>query len=466
MKPMKQTNVQTSDHVWAEREQPIPRQGAQGVSHWCGRVYRVTWTSITRGCVVMLTLWGLLSALAPPAVATEGVAPERDLTELRLREVSASVLKCLAALDSVGPNEALDDKLLSIARKPGKERFVTSQDLADIEDALGTSTGLSERDLETCAAVAHARVQIVARTATRSAFEAPSAARTTVTGPTPAQVTTCQPGYSACIGTGTTNICCSDSDAVCSQTCTEGGECAAWCEQKWCFPSEATVRLDDGTVKAMRELVLGDRVQVARPDGSLGYDAVYLMTHKDASTRGRYLTLALASGQSLTLSPRHFVPTAPDGGTTWASHILKGADEVKVGDMVWYRGNDGTLLPTQVTAVTASIKAGAFNPMTVAGTVVVDGVVASTHSDWFLDGIASAAVQAQVYQVLFAPVRGIYRVIGPQRMAEVTERWGVVDFVREQTSSPRAVAWGLPLALPLFGSVIVWRWRRKRPPTT
>lgn len=417
---------------------------------------RFTMASARRGSIVALTLCGL-AVFWLPAAATGDTESPRELGKLRLQQVNQSVKKCLAALNAVGPNRKVDRILQRIANKrghgdAGKDRFVTSDTLAELENATGGSIGLNEAELETCFGAFDMQVGLAARTATASATHA-SATQQNDQPP-------CGDGFSLCVGTTGSEICCNDQDSFCSQTCSGRGSCAPWCEEKWCFPAGATVRLEDGSVKAMRELALGDRVQVVKPDGSLGYEAIYLMTHKDPGTAGRYLKIALASGQTLSLSPRHFIPTAADTDSQWGSHVLKGADELKIGDVVWYQSGTGTMLPSKVTAMTASTEAGVFNPMTASGTIVVDGVVASAHSDWFLDGIASAEVQGRVYQAMFAPVRGLYRVIGPEWMQTVTERWGVVDFVREWTS-PRLLPWVLLIVL-VGVSGGAWAWRAKR----
>jgi hypothetical protein len=106
------------------------------------------------------------------------------------------------------------------------------------------------------------------------------------------------------------------------------------------------------------------------------------------------VTLTLASGRALTLSPRHFIPVAAGADDAWDARVAKGADEVRVGDFVWSA-------------------AGAYNPLTLNGTIVVDGVVASAHSDWFLDGVVPADTPARVYQAILAPVRVAYRAMGP-----------------------------------------------------
>jgi hypothetical protein len=105
----------------------------------------------------------------------------------------------------------------------------------------------------------------------------------------------------------------------------------------------------------------------------------------------------------------------------------------------------------RVATTATEMAVGAFNPLTMNGTIVVDGVVASAHSDWFLDGLAPAETQAWVYQTVLAPVRVAYRVLGPDRMTFVTEDLGVVDFVREASLPDGRVA-GLGWILLAVGS--------------
>ncbi len=53
------------------------------------------------------------------------------------------------------------------------------------------------------------------------------------------------------------------------------------------------------------------------------------------------------------------------------------------------------------------------------GLVVVNGVVASAHSDWVLDDLVPAAwtpALPRLYQALFRPVYWAYRLLGPRAM--------------------------------------------------
>src|SRR3954467_12841494 len=98
----------------------------------------------------------------------------------------------------------------------------------------------------------------------------------------------------------------------------------------------------------MRDVRLGDRLLVAQPDGTLGYEDVYLNTHKDGTSSAPYVTLTLASGRALTLSPRHFIPVAAGADGAWDARIDKGADEVHVGDFVWSTAGEGRMAVDEV----------------------------------------------------------------------------------------------------------------------
>ena len=58
------------------------------------------------------------------------------------------------------------------------------------------------------------------------------------------------------------------------------------------------------------------------------------------------------------------------------------------------------------------------------GFLVVDGVLASAHSDWVLDAIAPAALRhllPHAYQAAFKPITWMYHLLGPRRLERLTD---------------------------------------------
>ena len=351
--------------------------------------------------------------------------------------------KCIAALEDVGPNAAGVGILQRVSRLAGDPTYTSAATLERLENVVG-NLSLSAQDLEACSDAYHVHVVLEQTLLTDNPPPCTSGETACPTGPP-----------------GSGGSCCSAGENCIRPTCRN---CEAYCQTPGCFPSTATVQLEDGSTKAMPDVRLGDRVLVARADGSLGFEDVYLNTHKDEVSSAPYVELTLASGRSLSLSPRHFIPVAAGSEGAWGDHVAKGADELAAGDHVWSRAADGTMQLDRVLAAQTKVAVGAFNPLTMNGTIVVDGVVASAHSDWFLDGIVSADTQTKVYQVILAPVRLAYRAIGAERMATVTESWGVVDAVRTATTPGQggsSLGW-LAAAVALVGAgfgALLWRRR-------
>ena len=373
-----------------------------------------------------------------------GGRPGDTLLE-RVGAVSASLNRCLASLEATGPNAAGLAILDRVSRRPADDTFTSARTLARLEGAVG-ELRLSPRDLETC----------VDAFDQNAAFE-----QTFKVGDNPPP---CSSGETLCQINIVSETCCSPGE-VCSTVCGGRDGCSGYCHSPGCLPADATVMTDAGIAKAMTDVRLGDRVLAARPDGTLGYEEVYLNTHRDAVSSAPYVALRLASGRELRLSPRHFIPVAASAGDAWSSRVTKGGDEIRVGDFVWSRSADGSMALDRVVTATTQVAVGAYNPLTMNGTIVVDGVIASAHSDWFLDGIVSAQAQAQIYQAVLAPVRVAYQVLGPARMTTITESWGVVDFVRTATTpggSTSGLGWAvLALALLASGGLVVVRKRRR-----
>mmetsp|Transcript_127 Transcript_127/g.381 ORF Transcript_127/g.381 Transcript_127/m.381 type:complete len:490 (-) Transcript_127:125-1594(-) len=129
-----------------------------------------------------------------------------------------------------------------------------------------------------------------------------------------------------------------------------------------CFPSHATVRLENGETRRMDGLASGDRVLAA----SGQYSDVIGFTHRDNSPVSKFVQMCAASS-CLEASPSHYVYV--NGG-------LRAAGSVRVGDVL----TSGAGAQLKVDAVRTVTRRGLYNPQTISGNIVVDGVLASTYT--------------------------------------------------------------------------------------
>lgn len=157
-----------------------------------------------------------------------------------------------------------------------------------------------------------------------------------------------------------------------------------------CFPARARVQLKGGVTKTMDELTIGDKVLV---DKGL-YSSVFMFTHKLPPFSGQlheFLEITTSSGSRLEATPGHFIPLVggalvPVGGLSVGDQLSLGSGET-----------------SDVIAVRPISGAGLYNPQTVHGNIVVNGVVCSTYT---------TAVAPSIAHVALAPLRGLFQMAG------------------------------------------------------
>lgn len=170
-------------------------------------------------------------------------------------------------------------------------------------------------------------------------------------------------------------------------------------DQRACFPADARVQLRNGGVIAMRELRVSDHVAV----GNGQYSPVFGFSHRDPTAIASFVSLQLQSGTRLRVTRTHYV---------YANGRAVLARDVRVGD--WMRLMNAT--ESRVIAVNASCpqRAGLFNPQTLHGDIVVDGVVVSTFTAALLKGAAHP---------LLTPLRAVYRTCGSDLLGPLLRLW-------------------------------------------
>lgn len=132
----------------------------------------------------------------------------------------------------------------------------------------------------------------------------------------------------------------------------------------------------------MRDVQVGDEVAV----GGSKYSQVFMFTHRLGKASYSFVSLRTESGKSITLTPGHYLEV---------NSSLVAAGTVRVGDFL--KLADGASSAVTTTSTVKGI--GLFNPQTVDGAIVVDGVVASTYT---------TAVELKAAHALLAPLRSFY----------------------------------------------------------
>jgi hypothetical protein len=168
--------------------------------------------------------------------------------------------------------------------------------------------------------------------------------------------------------------------------CYDGGSSSALLSCSDCFPANATVELEQGTTKRMDELAVGDRVRT----GPNTFSDVHFFSHDDADATSLFHILTTASGHQLVLTGQHYVHLMPDNALVQARNL-------RVGHVLQLA--NGTASP--IVAITTERRNGLYNPHTLDGKIVVDGVLASCYT---------GTIEPTVAHALLWPLRALYSV--------------------------------------------------------
>jgi len=164
---------------------------------------------------------------------------------------------------------------------------------------------------------------------------------------------------------------------------------------KGCFPRDASVQLSTGAKTQLHELRSGDLVATVDPvTRQIQYEKYLGDFHSEREHQMEipYLRIIHESG-SLNVSASHYIHTA--------DHGFMPAREVRVGErlLVWHGQNPIASL-SKVVAVNQDKKLGMYAPFTFSGTLLVDGVLASSYTSDEFDQMLSRRVQERLLEML------------------------------------------------------------------
>ena len=187
------------------------------------------------------------------------------------------------------------------------------------------------------------------------------------------------------------------------------------CEDASCFPSFVMLHLQSGEMKQMKDLRKGDVVLV----GQSQYSEVYMFSHRQEQTFTYFIKISTVANHTIWLTPGHYI---------YANGMLLTADSVKVGDSLITSENEHVA----VSEVLVEMSVGIYNPHTIHGDIVVNGIKASTYTDAVTPVLAHSAL---------SPVRALYSagvdVIGDSLDDDTFH--AVLDYLPRGSKAPQAV---------------------------
>ena len=148
-----------------------------------------------------------------------------------------------------------------------------------------------------------------------------------------------------------------------------------------CFPADATVEVSGGDHIRMDQLSIGDEVRVSADS----FSRVFAFTHRTSQS--------LISFVQLTSQRREILLT--DGHYLYVNGVLIEAKNVRVGDELSLENGTNVV----VEKVSRRVSRGLYNPQTLHGDIIVNGIRTSTYT---------STVDPEIGHALLTPVRAIW----------------------------------------------------------
>lgn len=151
-------------------------------------------------------------------------------------------------------------------------------------------------------------------------------------------------------------------------------------EKGGCFPGWARVTVAGGMQKSLSSLTPGDRVMALSGTGQVVYSQVLLFLHRDQQSWSAFLSLETEHGHRLALTPNHLVFLDPHCRQENSEYQPQFASRVRQGDCVLIHKAEQQVHASQIISVSLTESVGVYAPLTDAGTLFVDGVLASSYA--------------------------------------------------------------------------------------
>ena len=143
-----------------------------------------------------------------------------------------------------------------------------------------------------------------------------------------------------------------------------------------CFPSDALVECEDGSMVRMDALTTGKKIKAVNSRGEPVFSEVFMWLIYEPDMMGDFVRIETATGV-IRLSVHHYIHTWTDALGFWNDCLLLSGQEVTVGQYVMVRGEMAEIL-----SISRVSERGLISPVTLEGTVIVDSVLASCSTTY------------------------------------------------------------------------------------
>ncbi|KAL3278248.1 hypothetical protein HHI36_013586 [Cryptolaemus montrouzieri] len=143
-----------------------------------------------------------------------------------------------------------------------------------------------------------------------------------------------------------------------------------------CFSADSTVLTSEGIRKPMSQLKIGEKILSRDPTTlQLSFSEVLLFLDYNPEEKRQFVKISLKSGRTLTATPTHLVLS----GSLKKSRTVY-ADDLRPGDKVLVSDSNNELREDVIVKIDQVFLKGVYAPLTLAGTIVVNDVLASCYA--------------------------------------------------------------------------------------
>ncbi|CAF3637472.1 unnamed protein product [Rotaria sp. Silwood1] len=169
-----------------------------------------------------------------------------------------------------------------------------------------------------------------------------------------------------------------------------------------CFSGDSLIKLSNGEYKEIGNLQSSDEIITIDQSKTISTEMI-MMLDKQISKQALFYTLRTDSGNEISLTEYHLIPTINSNGNE--NYLF--AKQIKIGDYLFVLFN-GKLKYSPVINITIEMKKGYYAPLTMKGTLLINNVLASCFANVNNHHLAQYYMTPFHYYYKFARFMSLY----------------------------------------------------------